>query len=128
MITDMKYALNGYRCKRRRNKVARKEYDYMKLMILSHNDESNKNTETWDDILKIHEEESDELIVAIKAGDKSSIEEETMDQLQVCLGILDKLEREGANLEELFNRHNRKLIKRFWKDKGEIKIQWEKNA
>lgn len=100
----------------------------MKLMILSHNDESNKNTENWEDVLKIHKEESNELIEAIKTGNKSSIEEETIDQLQVCFGILDKLEREGTNLEEIFNRHNRKLVKRFWKDKGEIKIQWVKNA
>ena len=75
MTIDMKYASNGYHCKHRRNKVVRKEDNHMKLMILSHNNKSNKNTETWDDVLKIHTEESDELIVAIKVGDKSSIEE-----------------------------------------------------
>jgi len=100
----------------------------MKLMILSHNDKVNKNTETWNDVLNKHKEESKELIVAIEEGNKSAIEEETMDQLQICFGILDKLEREGTNLEELFNRHNRKMVKRFWRDKGVIKIQWKKNA
>ena len=100
----------------------------MKLMILSHNDESNKNTETWDDVLKLHEEESNELIEAIKTGNKSLIEEETMDQLQICFGILDKLQEEGTNIGEVFNRHNRKLVKRFWKDKGVIKIQWKKDV
>jgi NTP pyrophosphatase (non-canonical NTP hydrolase) len=102
----------------------------MKLMILSHNDrlKQDNNKWSWADIGIKHIEESDELLEAIAEEDMRHIAEEVLDEIQVCVGILDKLEREGINIEQIFLRHNEKLVNREWKGKGVVKIQWQRNV
>ncbi|ABR48554.1 hypothetical protein Amet_2400 [Alkaliphilus metalliredigens QYMF] len=74
--------------------------------------------------LKLHEEH-DELQQAI-FGVKDNIGHvaaEALDTIQVCIGILDKVEEEvpGMVKKEIFN-HNRKLLERGWKVKKVIQI------
>jgi phosphoribosyl-ATP pyrophosphohydrolase len=100
----------------------------MKLMVLSHNDKLklDNNKWGWKDIKIKHLEESKELLLALDKEDKYQIAEEALDEIQVCIGILDKLRREGVNLEQIFHRHNKKLVNREWKCKGVVEIKWEK--
>lgn len=102
----------------------------MKFMILSHNERLgiDKDTETFKDIAKKHEEESKELKEELERGDKYKIAEETLDQMQICIGILDKLALEGLDIEQLVKRHNKKLVMREWKDKGVVVIKWIMNV
>lgn len=98
----------------------------MKFMILSHNERLgiDKNKESFKDIAKKHEEESEELKEELERGNKFKIAEETLDQMQICIGILDKLATEGMDIEQLVKRHNKKLLMREWKDKGVVIIKW----
>lgn len=100
----------------------------MKLMILSHNDrlKQDNNKWSWTDIGIKHIEESEELLEAIAEEDMHHIAEEVLDEIQVCVGILDKLEREGVDINQELLRHERKLINRYWKPKGEIEIKVHK--
>ncbi|KGK88014.1 hypothetical protein [Clostridium sp. HMP27] len=102
----------------------------MKLMVLSHNDnlKQDNNTWSWNDIKEKHQEEAAELIQALTEKDNYQIAEEVLDEIQVCIGILDKLQRDGLNIEQMVLRHNKKLVNRNWKDKGVVNIQWCKNV
>ena len=99
----------------------------MKLMILKNNESLciDKNKETFEDILKKYQEESMELKEALQSGDDLQIAEETLDVIQMCIGILDKLNSNGMNINQLVKRHNKKLVMRNWEDKGVIQIQWK---
>ncbi|EJP6471396.1 nucleotide pyrophosphohydrolase [Clostridium botulinum] len=69
-------------------------------------------------------EESLELMNAITSYDIENTIEETLDVIQVCIGILDTLgKEENIDLEKELNRHNRKLLKRGWKFKGKIVLK-----
>lgn len=93
----------------------------MELLILE------KNDEYIDMFYKLHEE-VDELscelikLVTEKEETKRKIAEETLDVIQVCIGILDKLEKEGVNLREEVEKHNMKLLNRGWKYKGVVHL------
>jgi NTP pyrophosphatase (non-canonical NTP hydrolase) len=102
----------------------------MELMILSHNDrlKQDNNKWNWTDISMKHKEESIELLEAIAKEDRHHIAEEVLDEIQVCVGILDKLEREGINIQQIFLKHNKKLVNREWKGKGVVRIQWHRNV
>jgi len=99
-------------------------------MILSHNDKLNQdnNLWNWQDIVKKHKEEAAELVEAIRKEDKYQIAEEVLDEIQVCIGILDKLENEGIDIEQIFLKHNKKLVNREWKGKGVVNILWQKSV
>ena len=102
----------------------------MKLMILKNNESLciDKNKETFEDILKKYQEESIELKEALQSGDDLQIAEETLDVIQICIGILDKLNSKEINVGQLVKRHNKKLVMRNWKEKGVIQIRWRINA
>lgn len=102
----------------------------MRLMILSHNEKLgiDKSLENWNDYYNKHKEESEEVLVAIAGGNKEEIAEEVLDQIQVCINMLDKLSSEGINVTEAFRRHNKKLVNRYWKAKGVITIQCNMNV
>jgi phosphoribosyl-ATP pyrophosphohydrolase len=78
---------------------------------------------TWNEILNKAKEEAKELTEAIKDGDKAHIAEEVLDNIQINIGILDKLHQEGINVNQEFLRHEKKLINRGWKSKGVIEIE-----
>lgn len=89
----------------------------MHLMILDKNETLKQEREK---LL----EESLELMNAITSYDIENTIEETLDVMQVCIGILDTLEKEeNIDLEKELNRHNRKLLGRGWKNKGKINIK-----
>ena len=77
----------------------------MKLMILDKN-------ERW----SLHKskvyEECLELVEAINSDDRVCIAEEAFDIIQVALGILDKLQHEGVDIQQAIHTHNKKLINR----------------
>ncbi|AZV56784.1 MazG nucleotide pyrophosphohydrolase domain-containing protein [Clostridium sp. AWRP] len=91
----------------------------MKLMVLDKNDK-------WETHMDKVNEESRELIEAIKEGNMSHIAEEVLDNIQVSIGILDKLYNEGLNIEEVVHIHNRKLVNRGWKHKAAVRVQVNK--
>ncbi|HDK7158949.1 TPA: nucleotide pyrophosphohydrolase [Clostridium botulinum] len=89
----------------------------MHLMILDKNETLKQEREK---LL----EESLELMNAITSYDIENTIEETLDVMQVCVGILDTIEKqENIDLNKEINRHNRKLLKRGWKTKGNIYIK-----
>lgn len=47
---------------------------------------------------------------------------ETLDNIQVNIGILDELQRGGLDIEEIFDKHNDKLVRRKWDFKKMINI------
>ncbi len=102
----------------------------MQLMILGHNKVLGivKDNETFKEMARKNEEEAKELTEALESGDQLKIAEETLDQIQVCIGILDKLASQGINIDQLAKRHNKKLVMRNWKEKGVVNIHWKKNA
>ena len=71
-------------------------------------------------------EEFRELDNAIDEGDNIHIAEETLDVIQVAIGVLDKLHHEGIDVQQAIHRHNKKLINRGWKHKAVIKIHVNK--
>lgn len=91
----------------------------MKLMVLSKEDK-------WKEHEKKVNEESEELVEAIEEKDAAHIAEEALDNIQVNIGILDKLYHDGVNIEEAVHTHNRKLVNRGWKHKAVIKVQVNK--
>lgn len=94
-------------------------------MILDKNlktSESNDN-DSWDKISNKLEEEYQEVQEAIRErSDKLHIAEELLDVQQVVIRGLILLVKEGFDLRQLFNRHNKKLVNRGWKEKKIINI------
>lgn len=88
----------------------------MKIPVLEKND-------TWFKIIKKLAEEIIELVIAIIKRDKKNIAEEALDVIQVAIGVLDKLEEEGMNIESVTFRHLGKLINRGWKFKKVLEVK-----
>ncbi|QAT40859.1 MazG nucleotide pyrophosphohydrolase domain-containing protein [Clostridium sp. JN-9] len=68
-------------------------------------------------------EETCELVKGINEKDLANIAEEALDIIQVCIGILDKLQLNGIDISQVFLRHEKKLIDRGLKPKGVIEIE-----
>ncbi|MFL0197366.1 MazG nucleotide pyrophosphohydrolase domain-containing protein [Clostridium sp. WILCCON 0269] len=68
------------------------------------------------------EEEVDELKCEINEEDKVRMTEEVLDVIQVCIAILFKLFMNGINIEAAIQKHNKKLVDRYWKPRAVIKI------
>lgn len=100
----------------------------LKFMQLGKNSQTQEDNEadTWELVSKKIEEESKELIEAIKEGKLIHIAEETFDVIQIAIRSLALLKKENLNLEQLNMRHNRKLVKRGWKHVNIIRIFWDK--
>ena len=97
----------------------------LKLMVLGKNiktGETNEN-DTWESVKDKLTEEFLEVTAAIRHEDYLNLGEELMDLIQVAIRGLDLLEEEGMNLEEVFNRHNKKLVNRGWTEKKIINIR-----
>lgn len=92
----------------------------MKIPILKKDDDWSMH---WDKL----KEECEELLTEIsdrKAGSKNDgkILEETFDVIQMAVGILDKLEGEGCNIEKASYSHIGKLVDRCWRFKEILEI------
>ncbi|MDO6353548.1 hypothetical protein Q3V94_02675 [Caloramator sp. CAR-1] len=96
----------------------------MELLIL-------KKDDTYVSILNKAKEEVDELWEELfkyeidNIDNKEEIAAETLDVIQVCIGLLDKLETEGMNIRKAVEKHNLKLLNRGWKYKKVIHIDIE---
>lgn len=71
-------------------------------------------------------EEAAELVEAIEERDSAHIAEEALDNIQVSIGILDKLHYEGIDIQQAVYKHNKKLTNRGWNYKAVIKVQANK--
>lgn len=91
----------------------------MKLMVLDKKDK-------WKEHEKKISEESEELVEAIKEGNTEHIAEEALDNIQVSIGVLDKLYSEGVDIQDAVHMHNKKLVGRGWKHKAVVKVQVNK--
>ena len=73
------------------------------------------------------EEASEALDLYKVTGDalnRDSLAGEVLDVIQVCIGILDKLEKEGVDIERALVKHGMKLSNRqIWNIKKMIKIE-----
>ena len=101
----------------------------LKLMVLDKNvttQESNKN-DSYNVIQKKLEEEYKELSEAIVEDDDIHIAEEVFDLIQVCIRVLVVLAKKGFNLEQLCNKHNKKLVKRGWIHSNIVRIWFKRN-
>ena len=86
----------------------------------------NDDKDTWELISKDFEEESNELIEAIKEGKLIHIAEETFDVIQICIRSLVLLRKNGIDLEIENKQHNKKLVKRRWQYIRFIRVFWDK--
>lgn len=89
----------------------------MKLIVLKklidHSGKKIDNSKmTWEDWRKKLLDESEELIEALHSKNKKDIMEETLDIIQICIGIIAKLFKEGIIIEQGIYRHNKKLCER----------------
>ncbi|MBC2581649.1 MazG nucleotide pyrophosphohydrolase domain-containing protein [Clostridium sp. DJ247] len=91
----------------------------MELMVLD-------KDESWN----LHKarvyEESLQLVKAIKEDDKAHIAEEVLDNIQVAIGIIEKLYQDGIDIQQIVHRHNKKLVNKGGKAKATIKFQINK--
>lgn len=93
-------------------------------MILDKNvitQEDNSN-DTYDKALDKLKEEYEELQEAIKEKDNIHVAEEAFDVIQVILRVLELLSKDGLSIEQLSNRHNKKLVNRGWTHKKLLRI------
>ena len=100
----------------------------LKFMQLGKNLETKEDNEkdTWELISKDFDEESKELLEAIKEGNMLHIAEETFDVIQIAIRSLVLLKKNNINLETENKQHNRKLKKRKWEFVNYIEVKWGK--
>ncbi|MFL0196973.1 MazG-like family protein [Clostridium sp. WILCCON 0269] len=89
----------------------------MKLMVLrklidKKGNKIDNRTMSWDDWKEKVLEEAGELCKALSSRNKKDIMEDVLDVIQVCIGILVKLFREGMVIEQGIHEHNKKLVDR----------------
>ncbi|MCX7903257.1 MAG: hypothetical protein N2486_01990 [Caloramator sp.] len=93
----------------------------MELLVLKKDDDNvsilNKLNEEVDEL-------SNELFKSImdNVNNKEEMAAEALDVIQVCVGLLDKLEQEGLNIRKAMEKHNLKLLNRGWQYKKVIRI------
>lgn len=93
----------------------------IELPILDKNDSWQKSRDKL-------EEESKEcldkinLLINNYGMDKREIASEALDVIQVCIGILDKLDNEGVNVRLEVAKHLVKLSNRGWGIKGSLLV------
>lgn len=100
----------------------------LRFMQLGSNTETLEDNELdrWELVSEKIEEESRELIEAIKEGELLHVAEETFDIIQVAIRSLVLLKKSGINLEVESKQHNKKLAKRKWQFIRLIKVIWYK--
>lgn len=99
----------------------------MKLMVLRKvTEHSGRKIDTykltWEDWKNKLNEEVDELVEALHSKNKIAIMEEVLDVIQVCVGIIAKLFKEGMVIEQGIYKHNKKLVNRGCEAGAEVKF------
>ncbi|MFL0196426.1 MazG-like family protein [Clostridium sp. WILCCON 0269] len=99
----------------------------LKLMVLrklidKKGNKIDNRTMSWDGWKEKLLEEVDELCKALSSGNKKDIMEEVLDVIQVGIGILAKLFREGMVIEQGIHGHNKKLVDRGCEACAEIRF------
>ena len=89
-----------------------------------------KDIELRGDIADKVDEESFELREAINREDRERtlesrehVAEEALDNIQLSINILDRLKREGLDIDHAVNLHNLKLIDRGWTFKKMLEVR-----
>ena len=102
----------------------------MRMMIL---DRSRKlgidnDKATYSDYILKFIEEAYEVVNAYDFGDMVNLQEELFDTIQICIGMLDRLDKDGLSLITGLNKHHKKLVSRGWESKKMINFtinDWE---
>jgi phosphoribosyl-ATP pyrophosphohydrolase len=74
-----------------------KEEDLLKILV-------EKLKEETKEVRKAYKFESDERVI-----------EEVLDNIQVCIGMLDYYSKKGYDIAEAVDKHNLKLLSRDWR-------------
>lgn len=64
------------------------------------------------------------FLITNRIPDRDNAARETLDVLQLAMGILDILSEQGADIPALLREHEEKLISRGWEVKRYIPIDW----
>lgn len=91
----------------------------MDLLVLK------KDNETYFNLFNKLVEEVIEVREEMIAYKKENLVSETLDVIQVCIGILDKLEQDGIKIKKEIEKHNLKLLQRGWIYKKVLHIDVE---
>lgn len=91
----------------------------MDLLVLK------KDNETYFNLFNKLVEEVIEVREEMIAYKKENLVSETLDVIQVCIGILDKLEQDGIKIKKEIEKHNLKLLQRGWRYKKVLHIDVE---
>jgi len=94
----------------------------MQMMVLDRSKqlEIDNSIANWDCFMEKFGEEGCEVYRAIENKDMVNLQEELFDVIQVCIGMLDKLDREGLSFRNGLNKHHKKLVSRGWTSKKMI--------
>lgn len=85
---------------------------------------SNKLFEECKELDKEIWDKSNDITERTEEEKSLSIAEETLDVIEVCIGILDKLEQDNKGIVEKANlNHVRKLVERGWQFKAVLEIR-----
>lgn len=84
-----------------------------------------KDNETYFNLFNKLVEEVIEVREEMIAYKKENLVSETLDVIQVCIGILDKLEQDGIKIKKEIEKHNLKLLQRGWRYKKVLHIDVE---
>ena len=80
--------------------------------------------DNWDEIASKFNEEVKEFESEITNDNQRGITRELFDIMQVCIGGLDMLENQGVKLNPKLLEHYQKLLKRGWKIKGQVELDF----
>lgn len=84
-----------------------------------------KDNETYFNLFNKLVEEVIEVREEMIAYKKENLVSEILDVIQVCIGILDKLEQDGIKIKKEIEKHNLKLLQRGWIYKKVLHIDVE---
>lgn len=84
-----------------------------------------KDNETYFNLFNKLVEEVIEVREEMIAYKKENLVSEILDVIQVCIGILDKLEQDGIKIKKEIEKHNLKLLQRGWRYKKVLHIDVE---
>lgn len=102
----------------------------MQMMILDRSRQLgiDNNTVTLEQLIQKIDEEVGEVVDAYYYSSLTELQSELFDTIQVCVGMLDKLDKEGLSLRTGLNKHHKKLVYRGWTSKKMINFtinDWE---
>lgn len=102
----------------------------MQMMVLDRSRQLgiDNNKATLNDFMNKLAEEIEEVRWGLILEDMDNLQEELFDTIQVCIGMLNKLDKEGLSIRNGLNKHHKKLVARGWTSRKMINFtvnDWE---